>query len=125
MTREEQIDQAWFLNACQSTHCYDEKSFKEAVEWADNHPDKNKVYTKQELRDMGFGFDLNGNIVTPQEIEERSKKYIKYRKDKWVKKACEWLKLNTNWDDEWDEMGRNMNYGKIEEFRKAMENSYE
>lgn len=38
-----------------------------------------------------------------------------------VKQACEWLKLNTNWDDEWDEMGRNMNYGKIEDFRKAME----
>jgi leucyl-tRNA synthetase len=52
---------------------------------------ENSVYTKQELRDMGFGFDLNGNIVTPQEIEERSKKYIKYRKDKWVEKTCEWL----------------------------------
>lgn len=38
-----------------------------------------------------------------------------------IDKACEWLKLNTNWDDEWDEMGRNMNYGKIEEFRKVME----
>lgn len=38
-----------------------------------------------------------------------------------VKQACEWLKLNTNWNDEWDEMGRNDNYGKIEEFRKAME----
>lgn len=38
-----------------------------------------------------------------------------------VDQACEWLKLNTNWDDEWDEMGRNENYGKIEEFSKAME----
>jgi hypothetical protein len=38
-----------------------------------------------------------------------------------IEKACKWLKLNTNWDDEWDEMGRNMDYGKIEEFRKAME----
>ena len=51
----------------------------------------NSVYTKQELIDMGFGFDLNGNIVTPQEIEERSKKYIKYRKNKWIEKACRWL----------------------------------
>lgn len=38
-----------------------------------------------------------------------------------AEKACKWLKLNTNWDDEWDEMGRNMNYGKIEELLKAME----
>ncbi len=38
-----------------------------------------------------------------------------------VDHACEWLKCNTNWGDEWDEMGRNTNYGRIEEFRKAME----
>ncbi len=38
-----------------------------------------------------------------------------------IDKACDWLKLNTNWDDEWDEMGRNIDYGMIEEFRKAME----
>jgi hypothetical protein len=38
-----------------------------------------------------------------------------------IEKACKWLKLNTNWDDEWDEMGRNANYGKIEEFCKALE----
>lgn len=40
---------------------------------------------------------------------------------KMIEKACEWLKFNTNWDDEWDDMGKNMNYGMIEEFRKAME----
>ena len=38
-----------------------------------------------------------------------------------IEKACEWLKFNTNWDDEWNDMGRNMNYGMIEEFRKTME----
>jgi hypothetical protein len=42
-------------------------------------------------------------------------------KNELIDKACEWLKLNTDWDDKWDEMGRNINYGKIEEFRKAME----
>lgn len=42
-------------------------------------------------------------------------------KIEFIEKACEWLELNTNWNDEWDEMGRNMNYGKIEEFRKAMD----
>lgn len=38
-----------------------------------------------------------------------------------IEQACKWLRLNTNWDDEWDSQGRNMDYGKIEEFRKAME----
>ena len=35
MTREEQIEHAWFCKACLSSHCYDEKSFKEAAKWAD------------------------------------------------------------------------------------------
>ena len=35
MTRREEIELAWFRKAVQSNHKYDEKSFKEAVEWAD------------------------------------------------------------------------------------------
>jgi hypothetical protein len=35
MTRREEIEHAWFSKAVQSNHRYDEKSFKEAVEWAD------------------------------------------------------------------------------------------
>ena len=35
MTRREEIDLAWLNKAVQSNHRYDEKSFKEAVEWAD------------------------------------------------------------------------------------------
>lgn len=66
-------------------------AFEEGAMWADENPNKNLVYTKKELLDMGFGFDLNGNISTPQEIEERAKKYINYRKAKWIEKACEWL----------------------------------
>lgn len=38
-----------------------------------------------------------------------------------IEQACKWLRFNTNWDDEWDSHGKNINYGKIEEFRKAME----
>ena len=65
--------------------------FEEGAKWADANPNKKLVYTKKELLDMEFGFDLNGNISTPQEIEERAKKYINYRKAKWIEKACEWL----------------------------------
>ena len=35
MTRREEIEFAWLSKAVQSNHRYDEKSFKEAVEWAD------------------------------------------------------------------------------------------
>jgi hypothetical protein len=62
-------------------------SIMEGIRWADEHPDSEHTYTKQQ----------------------------------WIEKARRWLKSNTNWDDEWDEMGRNANYGKIEEFCKVME----
>lgn len=35
MTRKEKIEKAWFGKCVQSNHCYDEKSFKEGVEWSD------------------------------------------------------------------------------------------
>lgn len=35
MTRREEIELAWLNKAVQSNYRYDEKSFKEAVEWAD------------------------------------------------------------------------------------------
>lgn len=82
---------------------------------------ENLVYTKQELKDMGFGFDLNGNISTPQEIQERTKKYINYRKDKWIKKACDWLSLNMT---DVAYFGMNGDLYKpefIQEFKQAME----
>lgn len=89
--------------------------FIEGAKWADENPDKNLVYTKQELLDMGFGFDLNGNISTPQEIEERSKKYINYRKNKWIEKACEWLRQQE------EMIGVSFEEDFIERFKKEME----
>lgn len=128
MTREEQIIQASeifstndllsFGGACEEL----DYGFREGAKWADKNPNKELVYTKKELLNMGFGFDLNGNISTPQEMEERTKKYINYRKDKWVKDACEWIKNNKHLykvpsseglSTDWDEF--------IIGFRKAME----
>lgn len=60
---------------------------------------------------------LKGEVLT---VEQTFEEGAKWADRTLIEKACEWLKLNTNWDDEVDEMGRNMNYGKIEEFRKAM-----
>ena len=89
--------------------------FEEGAKWADANPNKNLVYTKKELLDMGFGFDLNGNISTPQEIEERTKKYINYRKAKWIEKACKWLEQHQEDYDMYDA------WEFIIDFRKAME----
>lgn len=95
-------------------------AFEEGAKWADSNPNKKLVYTKQELLDMGFGFDLNGNISTPQEIEEMSKKYINYRKNKWIDKACDWLSLNMK---DILYLGMNGNLHKpefIQNFKQAM-----
>ena len=65
--------------------------FVEGAVWSDNNPDKNSVYTKQELRDMGFSFDLNGNIVTVKEIEDMANRANEYGFNKAIKKACDVL----------------------------------
>jgi hypothetical protein len=37
------IEDAWIRKALQSNHKYDEKSFKEGIEWAYEHPKKGMV----------------------------------------------------------------------------------
>ena len=70
---------------------YVELAFIEGVKWADENPNQKITYTKEELIKMGFSFDLNGNIRTPEECYESAVKYNEYRKQKFIKKACEWL----------------------------------
>ena len=41
---------------------------------------------------MGFPFDLNGNIRTPNECYESAIKYTEYRKQKLIDKGCKWMK---------------------------------
>ena len=94
MTREEEIDKEWVKFAVQSNHRYDEKTFKEAVEWADENPDVKRIYTKKQLMDMGFAFTTNGDIVTPDLLNEHLKKYLKYQKQKFIEKGKEWLRKN-------------------------------
>lgn len=71
-----------------------QESFVEGAEWADEHPNSKNVYTKQQLLDMGFAFTTNGDIVTPEQSNEDLKKYLQYQKQKFVKKAREWLSDN-------------------------------
>jgi hypothetical protein len=97
MTRAEEIKHAAHINE-DKANIDSYNAFIRGAKWADEHPNSN-------------GKEL---LYVAQNTADRTKKEI-------ISKACEWLKLNTNWDDEWDEMGRNIDYGMIKEFRKAME----
>lgn len=55
---------------------------------------KKNSYTKEELLNMGFGFTLNGDIVTPEEEKKLIEEYINHKKNQWINKACEWLENN-------------------------------
>ena len=119
MTREEQIRQACIEYTIKNrpmciggdafSEVIDEinrnRAFEEGAKWADEHPN---LYNNEKY-----------HTVKVSCLDELNRKATLY--DEFLDKACKWLKLHTDWDDEWDEMGRNMNYGMIEEFRKAME----
>lgn len=64
--------------------------------WAqiEKQGEQKDVYTKQQLRDMGFAFTLNGDIVTPEKTNEAMKEYLANEKKKWEKeqKPAEWSK---------------------------------
>lgn len=50
-----------------------------------------QIYTKKQLREMGFSFTLNGDIVSPDELEEHYRKYVENLKEKLINKSCEYL----------------------------------
>jgi hypothetical protein len=78
---------------------------------------------REEIEKAAFNY-INSDAVSPENMQLAFGDFIngaQWADKTMIEKACEWLKFNTNWDDEWDDMGKNMNYGMIEEFRKAME----
>lgn len=78
--------------------------------------------TREEEIRQEIDFQLAGSFGNYSEgYEEGFIAGAKWADETMIEKACKWLKFNTNWDDEWDEMGKNIDYGMIEEFRKAME----
>lgn len=58
MKRKEEIELAWLNKAVQSNHRYDEKSFKEAVEWAD----KTMIEKACEYANARYDLDYCGNV---------------------------------------------------------------
>lgn len=117
MTREEEIEQQALLDEDGYVeHNY--YAFKRGVEWADKNPDAKRIYTKKQLMDMGFSFTTNGDIVTPDQLNEDLKKYLKYQKQKFIEKACEWLDINF---PNIDNIGFWYKEGFTKQFKKAME----
>ena len=91
--------------------------------WADENPDAKRIYTKKQLMDMGFSFTTNGDIVTPDQLNEDLKKYLKYQKQKFIEKGKEWLFKNVykHVDDEKLSMTFRYTNDAIENFEKCME----
>lgn len=111
MERKNQICEAGqqYQNAMdefQRYHTYPKAAFIDGAKWSDEHPDSKHTYTKQQLIDMGFAFTTNGDIVTPDQLNEDLKKYLEYQKRKFIKKAKEWLEktlyIHTEIDEDKD-----------------------
>lgn len=90
MTREEQFKEYLKVRNI-PIDSLEANSIIEGIEWADEHPDSKHTYTKQQLIDMGFAFTTNGDIVMPDQLNEDLKKYLEYRKQKFIEKSKEWL----------------------------------
>ena len=60
------------------------------LRWADENP-SSRCYTKQQLREMGFAFTTNGDIVTPDDMENMAERFYEYRKKEWMDKLEKWL----------------------------------
>lgn len=99
MERKNQICEAGqqYQNAMdefQKYHTNPKAAFIDGAKWSDEHPDSKHTYTKQQLIDMGFAFTTNGDIVTPDQLNEDLKKYLEYQKRKFIEKGKEWIEKN-------------------------------
>lgn len=115
----------------------------EMAKWKDEQFEK-QGYTQEKLREMGFGFSLNGDIVTTEEkIDEiaklepinfisnsdlcayqqglyrGSREMAEWKERQMIEKAVEWLRSNIH---EYYEVNEFMEYFEtmFENFKKAM-----
>ena len=64
-----------------------------------------KSYTVDELREMGFAFTTNGDIVTPADMKNMTERYVMYEREKFKEEFIEaldnWV-FDTFYEDERD-----------------------
>lgn len=58
----------------------------------------------------------------PRNVELKNIEPVMVNKQEFIEKTLKWLELETNWSMEYDEEGRNDNYGKLEELEKYLKN---
>lgn len=133
MTREEEIRQEIDLQLAGCFGNYSEgyeEGFIAGAKWADENPTPCSVrmvdgqsYSKQELREMCFAFDLNGNVLSPNHLASKAAHYV-------IEKACKWLNQELFTDKAepnryYDTDVKSLSYDTKEDllfaFRKAME----
>jgi len=56
--------------------------------WADTNPDE-KMIAKYLYEKKGYPIDLNGNLPSFDETMKDAEKYLKYKQDKFIEKACD------------------------------------
>jgi len=66
--------------------------------WADENPDEEMI-AKYLYEKKGYPIDLNGNLPSFGETMKDAEKCLKYKQDKFIEKACEWLKENFLFDE--------------------------
>ena len=69
------------------------EAIKQRAELAVDNPNE-KAIVKYLYEKKGYPIDLNGNLVSYEEAMESANRYINYKKEKFIEKACEWMKDN-------------------------------
>lgn len=123
MTRKEEIKQA--VNNYKN-HFPDgfinEFVYIDGAEWADENPDE-RMIAKYLYEKKGYPIDLNGNIPSFEETMKDVEQYNKYKQDKLIEKACEWLENHNDYLRVLDN-GKGVRFDMTQcviDFRKAME----
>ena len=81
-----------FAQTCQGLIDWLE-AIKQRAELAVDNPNE-KAIVKYLYEKKGYPIDLNGNLVSYEEAMESANRYINYKKEKFIEKACEWMKDN-------------------------------
>lgn len=68
----------------------------EAKEVSSKNPDEQMI-AKYLYEKKGYPIDLNGNIPSFEETMKDVENYNKYKEDKFIEKACEWLLNNVRY----------------------------
>ena len=91
MKREEEIKQAAEQYAWVGDLYDIQAAFTAGAKWADANPTHCSVrmidsqsYSKQQLREMGFAFDLNGKVLSPNNLAAKAAHYVIEKARKWM-----------------------------------------